>query len=117
MNVRDFYIAVAGDYAAALAALGSDEGILARLRLFPNEEDYAGLLPALRESRWADALVYARHIHDAAVHMCCTALAGSSEALCRALQGPDPLGDVPPVQEKLARDYRMVVAGINGIGA
>ena len=117
MTVKEFYLAIGGDYTAALAAMKSDEDILGRLRRFPDATDYAGLLPALRESRWQDALTYAAAIREDARDMCCTVLYGSADALCRAIDGADPLGEVPPVQEKLARDYRIVVAAINGINA
>ena len=114
MTVREFYLAIGGDYAAALAVMHSDDRILERLRRFPNEEDYARLLPALQEKRWDDAMTCAAGLRAAARDMMCPALYQTCDALYNALAGIDPQSKVPQLQEKLARDYRVVVAAVNG---
>ena len=47
MTLHDFYVAIGGDYAAAVSAMGDEQQVVSRLRAFPYAQDYAGLLDAL----------------------------------------------------------------------
>ena len=115
MTLHDFYVAVGGDYAAATASLGGDEPILALLRAFPYAQDYAALLHAMRQGRWQDARNCALAIAAAANTMFCPGLQRAGNALAEALTCAEPEGDVLTLQESLAREYRKVIAAINGV--
>ncbi|MBQ6249742.1 MAG: hypothetical protein IJQ17_04425 [Oscillospiraceae bacterium] len=115
MTLHDFYVAVGGDYATAAASMGSDERILALLRAFPYAQDYAVLLHAMREGRWQDARNSAVSIAHAANTMVCPGLQRAGNALAEALSRTEPEGDVLALQESLAREYRKVIAAINGV--
>lgn len=113
MTLRDFYIAVGGDYAAACAALGGEAQVMAKLRAFPYAQDYAMLMPAIRECRWVDARACAAAISRDAAAIFCPGLAKAGAALADAVSRPSPSGGVFSLQEKLAREYRIVMAAIN----
>ena len=115
MTLHDFYVAVGGDYAAAASSIGSDGQIVALLRAFPYAQDYAVLLRAMRENRWQDARESAMAIAHAANAMFCPGLKRAGDALAAALSHAQPEGDVLTLQESLAREYRNVIAAINGV--
>ena len=102
MTLHDFYVAVGGDYAAASSSIGSDGQIVALLR-------------AMRENRWQDARESAMAIAHAANAMFCPGLKRAGDALATALSHAQPEGDVLTLQESLAREYRNVIAAINGV--
>ena len=112
MTLHDFYVAIGGDYAAAVSAMG-DGQIVALLRAFPYAQDYAGLLTAMRDSRWQDAADCAAAISREAEALFCPGLQRAGDALAEALTRSE--GDVLTLRENLAREYRNVIAAINGV--
>ena len=115
MTLHDFYVAVGGDYAAAVSAVGGDGQIVALLRAFPYAQDYASVLTAMREGRWQDAREHVVAIAHAADAMFCPGLKRAGDALAESLSHTEPQGDVLTLQESLAREYRNVIAAINGV--
>ena len=115
MTLRDFYMAVGGDYAEAVSAMGDEQQVVSRLRAFTYSQDYAVLLSAMRDSRWQDARESAAAIARAADVMVCPGLQRAGDALAGALSHAEPEGDVLTLQESLAREYRRVIAAINGV--
>ena len=113
MTLHDFYVAIGGDYAAAVSAMGDEQQVVSCLRAFPYAQDYAGLLTAMRDSRWQDAADCAAAISREAEALFCSGLQRAGDALAEALVRSE--GDVLTLRENLAREYRNVIAAINGV--
>ena len=109
MTVREFYRKIGGNYERTLANLLSEERMKKYILKFADANDYDELLAALDEQRYEDAFRFAHNIKGVCLNLGFSELADSGSALCEALRGGTPTGDVPALLEKVTEDRRALL--------
>ena len=112
MTIKEFYAAVGGSYDDAVQRMMSEKFILRFLGKFAEGGDYAAAAEAVRAEDWAAVFSHTHNLKGVCLNLELGKLARSAGALCDAVRGGAPTGDIPAMAKQMEEDYALVTAKI-----
>lgn len=108
MNLKECYALVNADYESVFLRLGNEEMIQRFLIRYFDKNEYSQLEKAVSDERWNDAFLYSHNMKGFALNLSLTVLAEKSSALCEALRGGKPQGDIKETLSDVKTAYEII---------
>lgn len=112
MTLREFYAGIDGNYDEALKRLMSEKFMLRFLGKFTEGEDFAAMIAAIRAENWADVFRYSHNLKGVCLNLELGRLSRTAAAICDAVRGGAPEGDLSDMARQAEEDYALVMEGI-----
>lgn len=112
MTVQECYKMMEADYEDVLQRLLSDERIKKYLGRLLDTDELQQVEQTLAEEKYEEAFRHVHNLKGLSLNLGLTSLRGSSDVLCEALRGGEPIVDVTPLLMEVKRDYETIKAAI-----
>lgn len=108
MSVKDFYLAVDGNYNEVFANLGEDDVIASFIRKFINKNEMKNLKKLLAHKKYNDAFICVHNMKGYGLNMAIPILHKSACNLCESLRNGAPTVDIEPLVDELESAYKRI---------
>jgi HPt (histidine-containing phosphotransfer) domain-containing protein len=116
MTVKEFYDSLGGGYEEIIGRMGNEERVKKFLGKFLKDTSYQLLCEALGKKDMPEAFRGAHTLKGVCKNLSLQQLGNSAEELTESLRDRESYGeDIEPLFEKVTKDYRQTVEGIQNL--